>query len=172
MSGDFEDVCAERPGDSGFGTQAARRRCGLKVMVRQNPADVVFLRASQQRFEFAGRTQLDVDVFGTGKKPEEQVGSFFKRELSRSAFAWIPRGDDKGRAKSKNSFLEATRDRKKRIETKLEKIRKLFQCNRCVQIRGRRHDGYDLGCTCFDPFSRCHILVTSGISGERLTAPM
>jgi len=128
-------------------------------MVRQNPSDLLFLGASQEELESTGGTQFDVDVFGAWQKSEEQAESFFERQVSRPPFAWITRCDDEGRSKPGNFLFKATRERRKRIQTKLKEVRRSFHCNGRVEIGRGRDNGHELRPGSFDRSSRCNIVV-------------
>lgn len=128
--------------------------------------------------------QFDVKAASARQKSPEEAASGFAREISGSTFARVARGDDERGAKARDFFLEVIRNREKGIETQLEKVRQIFQDNRRVQISGRSDYAGDAAtvlcrretprpseaATTFDPSARCHILVTSEVRGERLTA--
>src|SRR3954463_8879540 len=78
--------------------------------------DFVSCRRSQNWLEWAGRKQLDVDVFRAGQKFQEQRATPSRRQVVRAAFARIASGDDERRRQQRN------RRREQAIEAQFEKI--------------------------------------------------
>jgi len=74
------------------------------------------------------------------------------------SFTRIARSNDQRSPKTWDVFFDATSGSGKRIETKFEKVRWLFQGDRCLEVRRGSDDRYELRSTHFTPSARCHIL--------------
>ena len=149
-------------------------------MKRKDHANFLFSGALEDRFERARVAQLDIDVFCARQKSQKQFTSFRQRQISKSAFARIARGDDYRCSQRVDLAFGLFENIGQTIEAKLEKIRRRAQRERATQV-GRRSDhadeqGFRLHPTTarqadyFDRSSPCHIL--NGSNNYGMTDPL
>ena len=168
---DFENVGVVGFGQCCFGTQAARRRCGLEVMERKNSADILFSGAGEQRLELTCRTQLNVEIFGVRQKAREQIAPLFERKIIGAAFSRVASSDDEwgDLATASASFREHDRhfvfelvdQVVKKIESKLKEVRWVGHADGETQVCARSDHADNLWAGFFDRSARCHILSDS-----------
>ena len=66
--------------------------------MKRNDASHIFpARDFEQRSESFSRAQLDIDIAGVGQKSRKQFAALFDRQVIRTAFARMSRGDDERR---------------------------------------------------------------------------
>src|SRR2546430_16845764 len=120
-------------------------------MERKNSPNILVSRARKQRFKYARRTQLDIDIFGVRQKTQEQIPAFRQRKIIYATFSRIARGDNnrRGLATASPSFsgqgrhlaLELIGHAAEMIESKLKKIRRLAHGDGQSEIGGAREGG-------------------------------
>src|SRR5437763_1798493 len=130
-------------------------------MKGNDTADALVPSSLPQSAVSTDRAQFNIEVAHLWQESPEQVAPMFERQIVRSSFGRMSRGNDQRSAQPRHLTFQLIRNYSQIIQAQLKEIRRMRHSAGQSQLRPRGNDAHNTapGAARFDRFTRSHILV-------------